>query len=466
MSGRRARSALAALLLPLALGVGPSVRAQDDEVPVELGGPSQDAVPRDGVSVTDGAITTDSTAGDGAIEARLRDIFGALETLSGVDVAVTAGVVTLTGTVPDDAAAERAGVLATKTEGVVAVENDLTKDVTVSGRLNPAIERARELRRGVLSLLPLLAVAAVILLVAWGIGALLARQKWLWRRLGRNELIASLLARVVPLVFLILGLVVALNLLDAVAVLSAVLGAAGVLGLAVGFAIRDTIENFIASVMLSIRQPFRPKDFVDIDGREGAVVRLNSRATILMTPDGNHLRIPNAQVFKAVITNYTRNPERRFTYQLGVDANDDPLAAIGTGLATLRGLPFVLDDPAPQAWIDEVGDSNIVLTFAPWIDQDHTDFLKAKSAAISAVKTALEEAGFSLPEPIYRVRMDQGAPTPGEAPAGPRQPRPPRAAKTSDTSVDPALERKVEEDRRVSGADDLLSAHAPTEYDS
>src|SRR3546814_8338036 len=74
--------------------------------------------------------------------------------------------------------------------------------------------------------------------------------------------------------------------------------------------------------MLSLRQPFRANDHVVIEGHEGRVVRLTSRATILMTLEGNHLRIPNSTVFKAVILNYTRNPERRFDFELGIRSEE------------------------------------------------------------------------------------------------------------------------------------------------
>ena len=474
-----------ALLAALALLLAPAA-AQD--IGEALGLPAQEETSEEApaqadpdLAIPEGPIEAadDSVIPDAQIAARLEDVFGALESLRGVEIAVSGGVVTLTGTVPDAAAVSRAEVLASKTNGVVAVENTLEADVSVQGRLAPAAERGRTLLRQAIALLPLLAVALTIIALFWFLGLVVGRQRWLMRRLGRNELIASLLGTVVPLVFVLLGLVIALNILDAVAVLSAVLGAAGVLGLAVGFAIRDTIENFIASVMLSLRQPFAPKDLVEIDGLTGIVVRLNSRATILMTQDGNHLRVPNAQVFKAVITNFTRNPERRFTYQLGIDANDDPRAGMETGLATLRSLGFVLDDPPPRAWVEEVGDSNIVLTFAPWIDQTHTDFLKAKSAAIRAVKIALEEAGFSLPEPIYRLRIDEfpsgvlgGSVTEtsaegtdgGESAARPTPPKPAAPSTPEDVSVDRTLEDKVDQDRRAGGDDDLLRADAATEF--
>ncbi|MEO0998581.1 MAG: MscS mechanosensitive ion channel, partial [Pseudomonadota bacterium] len=177
---------------------------------------------------------------------------------------------------------------------------------------------------------------------------------------------------------------------------------------------------------------------------------------------------------KAVILNYTRNPERRFTFELGVDADDDPGLAMETGLAALGELAFPLADPPPQAWIEKVGDSNIVITFAAWIDQQETDFVKAKSAAIRAVKNRLEDDGFTLPEPIYRIRVDKAAAllsagdTPeaaAQAPAEPTETEPRRRVEESaDTSRDRTIEEKVREDRAAVADDDLLSEEAPTEF--
>lgn len=108
------------------------------------------------------------------------------------------------------------------------------------------------------------------------------------------------------------GLVVALDIVNATTLLSGILGAAGIVGLAIGFAVRDTIENFIASIMLSIRQPFRPNDTVEIESR---------------------------------IVNFSRNAERRFTFQLGVASDVDLDQARVLTLGVLEGLTFVLETP-------------------------------------------------------------------------------------------------------------------------
>jgi small-conductance mechanosensitive channel len=243
-------------------------------------------------------------------------------------------------------------------------------------------------------------------------------------------------------IFIIFGLILALSLIGAETVLGTLLGGAGVIGIAVGFAVKDTIENYIASLMLSIRQPFRARDQVVINDLEGIVVRLTSRATILMTLDGNQLRIPNAEVFKGVILNYTKNPERRFTFELGVDANDDPLAAIKVGLDAIHTLEFVLDEPKAIAVINNVGDSNIILEFQVWVNQSETDFAKARSIAIRETKHALENEGFSLPEPIYRLRFNDKVEKALEMGQGEKADD---SANKSDMSITPVTPESVED---------------------
>ena len=222
--------------------------------------------------------------------------------------------------------------------------------------------------------------------------------------------------------------------------------------------------------MLSIRQPFRANDHVLIGEQEGRVVRLTSRATILMTLDGNHLRIPNATVFKAEILNYTRNPQRRFSFELGVDAEDDPAAAIEVGLQAINGQDFVLNDPEATAEIREVGDSNILITFHGWIDQRKSDFNKARGAAIRITKNALEKSGFALPEPIYRLRFDDGPPQllanlsqdrTGDKPS--EKSRNAENKEALDVSPEDHVEKLVDSERSGDGSSDLLDDQQPVE---
>jgi small conductance mechanosensitive channel len=259
--------------------------------------------------------------------------------------------VTLRGTVIDAAQITALNGLVARVEGVVAIENEVVESTDVRERLDPAIARIegriaqfrgpspdpRGHRRGPSGRLR---------------RVLHRRRKWPWDRIAPNAFIADIYRQIVRLSFIILGVVLALDLLNLTALLGTILGAAGIIGLAIGFAVRDTVENFIASIMLSIRQPFRPKDLVEIEGELGHVIRLTSRATILLSLDGNHIRLPNATVFKAKIINYSRNDERRFTFALGIDPGADIAKAQEIVLAALSELPFVLDTPAPGVWVE------------------------------------------------------------------------------------------------------------------
>lgn len=457
MTNLRRTAFFVVILIALSFGWAQTPRAQETEEETSA------------AKIEAGALAVSDTE----IQGRIAEIYNEIDSLSEVTVNVSSGVVTLGGQTATADAAERAESIAGRVTGVVTVENAIGRDVSVDSRVSPALGELRAYGEDAIKFAPLFALALATFILIALFGWVLSQWGAFWRRVAPNAFIAELAATTIRVVFLVLGAVAALSLLDATALLGAFLGAAGVLGLAVGFAVRDTIENYIASIMLSLRQPFRPNDHVVIDEREGHVIRLTSRATILMTPDGNHLRIPNSSVFKAVILNYTRNSERRFEFELGVDADDDPIAAIETGLDAIKAQSFVLKEPAPLAYIRNVGDSNILIFFAAWIDQNHAGFQKSRSAALSAAKDALEEAGFALPEPIYRLRFDADAPpilkdmsgasvretTPGAAP----RPRPKTAKAAPDVRPDTHIAKKVEEERREAGEGDLLEENAPVE---
>ena len=360
-----------------------------------------------GESTNNGQIeTTPTPQKDNEIRQRINGIFSEIEGLQAVNVSVSQGVVTLTGETANEKKAQQAINLTNRLTDVVTVDDNINRTLDVQENVSTVYQGLKAQLENLVKALPLLLVGIVIFALVTWFGSWLSNRKRMWQRLTPNPFVAELLSQTVKVIFIIFGLILGLSLIGAETILGTLLGGAGVIGIAVGFAVKDTIENYIASLMLSIRQPFRARDQVVINGQEGIVVRLTSRATILMTLDGNQLRIPNAEVFKGTILNYTKNPERRFTFELGVDANDDPLAAIKVGLDAIDTLAFVLDEPKAIAVIINVGDSNIVLEFQVWVDQSETDFAKARSIAIRETKHALENEGFSLPEPIYRLRFN------------------------------------------------------------
>jgi small conductance mechanosensitive channel len=217
-----------------------------------------------------GTITVEDSADtDAAIAVRIRDILAELEGYSDVSVTVSSGIVTLRGTTLDTPTATRLNDLVGRVQGVVAIENSVVETTDVVQRLNPAIERFKTRSMQLIAFLPLAMVAIAVFFAVVIVGFWLARRKQPWNRLSPNAFIADIYRQITRLVFMIGGLVIALDIVNATALLSGILGAAGIVGLAIGFAVRDTVENFIASIMLSIRQPFRPNDTVEIEGDIG-----------------------------------------------------------------------------------------------------------------------------------------------------------------------------------------------------
>lgn len=418
---------------------------------------------------------------DSRIQARIKNIFGKMEGLQGVDVSVNAGVVTLSGEVSNEALASDALDIAIRTAGVVTISDAITRTLDIGSNVRPLLKDFKASVRSFTRALPLIALALAILIAFVFVAGVIARWSSLWNRITRNPFLSELLAQAVRVGVIAIGAVLALNLLGASKFITTIIGGAGVLGIAIGFAVRDSLENYISSIMLSLRQPFRANDHVLINEHEGIVVRLTSRATILMTLDGNHLRIPNSTVFKGIILNYSTNPERRFEFLLGVDADDDPLAAIQVGLNAINQHPSILAEPKADALIDSVGDSSIIIKFTGWVNQSDTDFAKARSVAIKAAKTALEDTGFTLPEPIYRLRFDN---RPAELqPAEPAVSVTPTRQSSGDTkdikhpiegdrqtnlvsidvSADNHLQEKISEERARDPDKNLLDPSQPTE---
>ncbi|GGG66378.1 hypothetical protein GCM10011415_11450 [Salipiger pallidus] len=409
-------------------------------------------------------LAVENVPDDAAVATRLQAILGALE-FDGITVGVDAGVVSLSGEVGDPSVSQKAESIAERLEGVVAVNNRLTASGDLANQFNPAVDRFRARVAQLISRLPLLLLALAAFLVIVSAGFLGARMRF-WDRISPNAFIAELYRQAFRVASGIVGIVVALDVVGAAALLGTILGAAGIIGLAIGFAVRDTVENFVASVMLSLRQPFRPNDLVEIEGDVGRVIRLTSRATILLSLDGNHIRIPNASVFKGKIVNYTQYPARRFLFDIGIDPDADLEATRSLAQATLKALPFVLDDPEELVWIENITESGAILRVTGWIDQTATGFSTARGDAIRLVKTAIEEAGVAIPDTTYRIRLEgAGLPTASSAPPPREAPVPGAPAPSPEPPVhkseDAALIPLVNAERRDS--DDLLATGAPRE---
>lgn len=367
---------------------------------------------------------------------RLRGVDG----LEDVTATVHDQVARLDGEVVEPEKREVAEQVATQQPGIEAVENRVRISTHLSDRLQVAVRQIGDKLLRLIAAAPLLVVALIILLAALWLGRFVAGRVHLRRLHQRNPYIDSLLGRVLQWLIVFGGLLMALDLLGATTLVGAALGSAGVVGLVMGFAFKDIAENYVAGILLSLRKPFAPGDHVLIENREGKVVALTSRATVLMTLDGNQLTLPNAMVFKSVMLNYSQNPLRRFDFTVVLGIKDSIRQSQELALDEIAEVAGVLTDPAPSWQIEELAADKIVLRFYGWVDQRQNDIIKVRTESIRAVKAA------------YQHRAAEAAAAPA-----------PERAGTGDTSVNHDIDAQLDAERRAHGERDLLQPKTAAE---
>ncbi|MCB9694806.1 MAG: mechanosensitive ion channel family protein [Alphaproteobacteria bacterium] len=227
-------------------------------------------------------------------------------------------------------------------------------------------------------------------------------------RVSDNQQVTSLLEIVLRTAIRAVGLFAALSVLDLDGVVTSLLAGVGVVGLALGFAFQDIAANFMSGVSMAVQRPFRVGDLVESQDRLGTVTSVDLRTTTLLTPDGDHVLLPNKDVYNSVLVNHTRTPERRIVVSLGVAYADDLRVAREAVVAALEGLEVSLGDRPAEVWFTGFGESSVDFDALFWVRaRTQADYRRARSEAVIAIHTALAEEGCTIPFPIRT--LDFGA---------------------------------------------------------
>jgi small-conductance mechanosensitive channel len=187
--------------------------------------------------------------------------------------------------------------------------------------------------------------------------------------------------------------------------LTAFLAGLGIAGIAVGYGIQDIARNFVAGLLLLVRQPFERGDAVQINDYTGKVIEINLRDTVIRTWDGKTVILANSEVFGNAITNFSTNPIRRRTLIIGLGYGQDPDRAMQIFLETIQGIPGVLETPAPMIHAEELGNSAIQLAARFWVDQRTHSLLDVHSDVVLAINEAAARHEIELPYPIQTVQV-------------------------------------------------------------
>ena len=240
------------------------------------------------------------------------------------------------------------------------------------------------------------------------IGSLVA--KWIVsaisKALGRSkmdDMLVTFLTNILRWVFTLIVIIAAIDQLgvDTTSFI-AVLGAAG---LAVGLALKDSLQNFASGVMLIIFRPFRTGDFVKVADAEGVVEEIRIFSTTMRSPDNQELIVPNGDIFNGTITNVTARDTRRIDLVIGIGYDDDLRKAKEILESVVKSEERVLDDPEPFIAIGELGASSVDIYVRPWTKT--SDYFAVKCELTERIKLALDDAGISIPYPQMDLHMDR-----------------------------------------------------------
>lgn len=182
------------------------------------------------------------------------------------------------------------------------------------------------------------------------------------------------------------------------------LGAVGIGGVAVAFAAQAILANFLASIILQLRRPFRRGEQVTTNGIDGIVEDVNFRTVVLRTFDGERVFVPSSKVLNEPIVNHTRLGRRRTTLPVGVAFDTDLDKAVQVLREAVSDLHHVLSEPSPDVHIESFGDSAVIMLVRFWHAPDVASLYRARTEVAVAVKQALDDAGIVMPFPQLVVR--------------------------------------------------------------
>ena len=348
---------------------------------------------------------------DEEILKRLQSVLDATNWFTAPQVRVKEGVVFLNGQVESEELKKWAGDLARNTQGVVAVANRMEV-------LDPPVWDFRPVSRGLLILwrdfirsLPFIMFGLLILALSVGAGMLVTggSRAFLRRRI-RTKLLQNVIARGAGGLVLLCGAYLILRASGLTQLALTLVGGTGLIGLVVGIAFREITENFLASIFLSMQRPFETGDLVEVSGETGYVQQLNMRTTILMTLDGNLVQIPNANVYKYNLRNFTTTSNRREDFVVGIGYDDAIDEAQEIARKVLADHPAVLNDPEPSVLVDSLGRSTVDLRVYFWLNGVEHSWLKVRSSVIRLVKRTFQKHGISMPDEAREVVFPQGVP--------------------------------------------------------
>lgn len=263
------------------------------------------------------------------------------------------------------------------------------------------IGTVNDMLSGFFAILPKAGLAILVFMLVIGLAFLVQRLVTNAVTRTANQGVGLALGRLASVAMIFAGLLVSIAIVAPSVGAAELLQVLGVGSVAIGFAFRDVLQNFLAGIIILLRQPFKEGDIVEVSGFSGVVGTISTRSTWLKTFDGQHVSIPNGEIFQNPVKIMTKTPDRRNDFTVTIDPDADPAEAIRIARGTVAELETVFSDPAPDAGIKDFSDIGNVIEVRFWTTV--SDGFTTRREAMLKVSQALRKAGIDiarLPRPV------------------------------------------------------------------
>ncbi|MEM7701757.1 MAG: mechanosensitive ion channel [Pseudomonadota bacterium] len=278
-----------------------------------------------------------------------------------------------------------------------------TQDNSSLEPLSILMTQLTEMGRGVIAMLPNIFIAAVLLLITWGFAKFATRiADKLTSGADLRPSLRELIELTVRITIWAIGLLIAVTVLLPNLTLSSIVAGLGIGTVAIGFAFKDVFENFLAGVLLMLREKMRIGDYVECEGVEGKVEHISLRETHIRRLSNELTVVPNSILFKNPVEILTDKDVRRFELIVGVSYDTD-LDKASKVIADAVTKSNAIDSDQPvDVFATEFNSSSVDFRVRWWSGSSKRDLHASRDAMIRAIKSALDTAGIEIPFP-YRT---------------------------------------------------------------
>jgi len=268
-----------------------------------------------------------------------------------------------------------------------------------------------------LAMLPNLVLAIIVFFIFFFAGRAVKRiVKRLTRHRRQAQNLGLVLGRLAQGAIVLVGLFVALSIVMPSIKANDLVQLLGISGVAIGFAFRDILQNFMAGILILLTEPFQINDQIVFKSFEGTVENIETRATTIRTYDGRRIVIPNSELFTNSVLVNTAFENRRMQYDVGIGCGDDIERAKELILEAMHEIPDVLKEPAPDAIVVALAESTVNIRARWWIQPPRqSDALNLQDKVLTGIKNKLTANGIDLPFPSQQILFhDQTEETDGD----------------------------------------------------